>query len=136
MYCTSLFTSCLYCLIWLFLSIYHITKSIIYHVNAFFTLIIILLSSNHLSWNLSPTQAQGQPSQSLVLIFLEWVHVIVAKIMEDFGNWRKKKLQKQTWNLSNVSHNEDYLFFDFWEKLFWQKIENGGCFTHVFWTFF
>ena len=135
MYCTSLFTSCLYCLIWLFLSIYHITKSIIYHVNAFFTLIIILLSSNHLSWKLSPTQAQAQPFQSLVAI--SWVSSCDSR--KDHGGLRKLKKEKTT--KADVEFVKCFTqwrlpFFDFWEKLFWPKIENGGCFTHLFWTFF
>ena len=65
---TSLFTSCVYRLIWLSLIILHLIISIIYHVNATLALIIIQLSSYHFSWKLSPTQAQAQPFQSLVSI--------------------------------------------------------------------
>ena len=47
----------------------------------------------------------------------------------------------QAWNLSNVLHGQDYQYVTFYprktrkSRQFWQQLKNGGCFTHIFWTY-
>ena len=56
-------------------------------------------------------------------------------------HWRHVSPCTHTWNLSNVLHVQNaHFFLQFylrkarWSRYFWQQIENGEWYTHLFWT--
>ena len=79
-------------------------------------------------------QIRVSENKNMKGIFIIQIHInLVSKTV---SQW----VSEQTWNLSNVWNEQGSQFFRFSliktrkSRHFWQKLENGGCFTHTFWT--